>query len=57
MESITGRLSEFICGLAFEKIPPSAIERIKISVLDALGCALSGSRFECSKIVNDFVRA
>jgi len=57
MQSITGKLSEFICGLTFEKIPPSALERIKISILDTLGCALSGSQFEWARAVNDFVQS
>jgi 2-methylcitrate dehydratase PrpD len=57
MESITRKLSEFICQLSYEQIPTQAIQRIKISVLDALGCALSGAHFEWSKVVNDFVQS
>jgi len=57
MQSITGKMSEFICGLTYEKIPPTAVKRIKISLLDTLGCALSGSQFEWARAVNDFVES
>lgn len=57
MESITQQLARFICGLSYEQIPAKTILKIKMSLLDTLGCAISGSEFDCSRIVNDFVRS
>ena len=57
MNSITGKLSRFICGLSYDQIPATTILKIKMSLLDTLGCAISGSDFACSKSVNEFVRS
>lgn len=57
MESITQKLSEFICRLSFDQLPLKTIEKIKNSLLDALGCALSGSTMTWARTVNDFVRS
>ncbi len=40
----TRRVAEFVVGLAFDDIPPDVIARIKLLILDSLGCALYGSR-------------
>lgn len=47
----TARLAEFVAGLTFEAIPPEVIARIKLLILDALGCALFGARLEWSRIL------
>lgn len=47
----TGRMAEFVAGLTFAAIPPEVIARIKLLILDALGCALFGARLEWSRIL------
>ena len=47
----TARMAEFVAGLTFEAIPPEVIARIKLLILDALGCALFGARLEWSRIL------
>jgi len=49
----TARMAEFVAGLTFEAIPPDVIARIKLLILDALGCALYGARLEWSRILCD----
>jgi 2-methylcitrate dehydratase PrpD len=57
MESITRQLSQFICSLSYDRIPVRTVSKIKMSLLDTLGCAISGSGFDCSKIVNKFIQS
>ncbi len=47
----TRGIAEFVAGLHYEQIPGEVIARIKLLILDALGCALYGTRLEWSKIV------
>ncbi|MFH1381397.1 MAG: MmgE/PrpD family protein, partial [Chloroflexota bacterium] len=42
--------------LTYDKIPPPAIERIKLCLLDTFGCGLFGSTLPWSKIVAGFAR-
>jgi 2-methylcitrate dehydratase PrpD len=44
-------MAAFIAGLAYERIPPEVIARIKLLILDALGCALFGTGLEWSRIL------
>ena len=39
----TRDLAAFAAGLRYEDIPREAVERIKLSVLDSLGCCLFGA--------------
>ncbi len=57
MKSITRDLSEFICSLMYQNITERAVERVKASILDSLGCALSGSGFAWAIIVNGFIQS
>ncbi len=41
--SATQRLAEFAAALAFEQIPPEVIDKIKLCILDNLGCAIFGA--------------
>jgi 2-methylcitrate dehydratase PrpD len=38
-------LSEFACGLAFEHIPATVLERAKLLILDALGCGIASNAY------------
>ncbi|MFH1381694.1 MAG: MmgE/PrpD family protein, partial [Chloroflexota bacterium] len=52
----TRELARFAAGLTYDKIPPPAIERIKLCLLDTFGCGLFGSTLPWSKIVAGFAR-
>ena len=43
LENATRDLARFGAQLRFEQIPPDAVARIKLSVLDSLGCCLFGA--------------
>ena len=47
----TREIAAFACGLRYEAIPDEVIERIKLLILDALGCALYGAELEWSRIL------
>ena len=47
----TRRIAEFVSGLGFEQIPGEVIDRIKLLILDALGCAIYGADLEWSRIL------
>jgi len=47
----TRKLAEFISSLRYEDIPPDVIERIKLLMLDSLGCALYGANLEWCRIL------
>jgi aconitate decarboxylase len=47
----TRGIAEFVAGLRYEAIPPEVIERIKLLVLDSLGCALFGADLPWSRIL------
>jgi 2-methylcitrate dehydratase PrpD len=57
MANVTMRLAEFVSNLTYNQISQKALEKIKCSVLDALGCAISGSATEWAKIVNEFIQS
>ena len=48
----TRGIAEFVSGLRYEAIPAGVISRIKLLMLDALGCAIYGADLEWSKILH-----
>lgn len=44
-------LAHFVAGLSYERIPAEVRERIKLLILDSLGCAIFGSELEWSRIL------
>src|ERR1700739_2380541 len=47
----TRRIAEFVSGLTYEKIPAEVRERIKLLILDSLGCAIYGVNLEWCRIL------
>jgi len=47
----TRGVARFIAGLRYEDIPAEVIARIKLLILDALGCAIFGAKLEWSRIL------
>ena len=47
----TRGIAEFVSGLRYEAIPPEVLTRIKLLMLDALGCAIYGADLEWSRIL------
>src|SRR6478736_468169 len=47
----TRRIAEFVSTLSYERIPAQVIERIKLLILDSLGCAIYGAELEWCRIV------
>ena len=47
----TRGIAEFVSGLRYEAIPPAVLTRIKLLMLDALGCAIYGADLEWSRIL------
>jgi 2-methylcitrate dehydratase PrpD len=47
----TRGLAEFASGLQYERIPAGVRERLKLLILDALGCALYGAELEWCRIL------
>jgi 2-methylcitrate dehydratase PrpD len=47
----TRAIAEFISHIKYEDIPADVIRRIKLLILDSLGCALYGSDLEWSRIL------
>ena len=48
----TRGLAEFGSGLTYEAIPAEVRERLKLLILDALGCALYGAHLEWCRLVS-----
>src|SRR5258705_9776302 len=44
-------MAEFVAGLQYERIPADVRERLKLLILDALGCALYGAELEWCRIL------
>ena len=49
----TGGIARFVSGLQYDAIPTEVRERIKLLMLDSLGCALYGSHLEWCRILQD----
>jgi aconitate decarboxylase len=47
----TRGIADFVAGLRYEAIPAEVIERIKLLVLDSLGCAIFGAELPWSRIL------
>jgi 2-methylcitrate dehydratase PrpD len=47
----TAGIARFVAGLGYDAIPAEVVARIKLLILDALGCALFGSELEWSRIL------
>jgi len=47
----TRRIAEFVAGLTYEKIPAEVRTRIKLLILDSLGCAIYGANLEWCRIL------
>src|SRR5262247_729228 len=47
----TRGIAEFVAGLTYERIPAEVIARIKLLILDALGCAVYGTELPWSRIL------
>jgi len=47
----TRRMAEFVSTLTYERIPAEVRERIKLLVLDSLGCAIYGAALEWCQIL------
>jgi aconitate decarboxylase len=52
----SGALSDFVSGLRFQDLPGPVIERLKLSILDTLGCGVYGSTTQWGRIVSDYAR-
>ena len=55
--SHTRTIARFVSGLRYEDIPPVVIARIKLLMLDSLGCALHGTSLEWSRILRQTLGA
>lgn len=47
----TRGIANFVSGLTYEDIPQEVRQRIKLLILDSLGCALYGTHLEWTKII------
>jgi aconitate decarboxylase len=46
-------IARFVSGLAHEQIPPEVLERIRLLILDSLGCALYGAALPWARILQE----
>jgi 2-methylcitrate dehydratase PrpD len=53
----TRAVAQFVAGLRYEDIPAEVIARIKLLMLDSLGCALYGTSLEWSRILRETLAA
>ncbi|MES2185911.1 MAG: MmgE/PrpD family protein [Pseudomonadota bacterium] len=49
----THGIAEFVSGLRYEDLPATVVERIKLLMLDSLGCALYGANLPWTRILQD----
>lgn len=49
----TARIAEFVSGLRYEAVPEEVRQRIKLLMLDSLGCALYGAHLPWSRILQE----
>jgi aconitate decarboxylase len=47
----TSAIAQFVSGLRYDDIPDDVVARIKLLILDSLGCALYGTALEWSRIL------
>ncbi|HUD86479.1 MAG TPA: MmgE/PrpD family protein, partial [Xanthobacteraceae bacterium] len=53
----TRAIAEFVAGLTYEQIPAEVRERIKLLMLDSLGCAIYGANLEWCHILRGTLEA
>ncbi len=53
----TRRIAEFVAGLAYDDVPEPVLQRIKLLMLDALGCAIYGAGLEWCHMLQDTLTA
>jgi aconitate decarboxylase len=53
VNTYTGGIASFVSSLRYESIPGEVIERIKLLILDSLGCAIYGTALPWSRILID----
>jgi aconitate decarboxylase len=53
----TSGIATFVANLRYEAIPPEVIARIKLLILDSLGCAIFGAHLPWSQILLDTLTA
>src|SRR5580692_8857426 len=53
----TRKIAEFVSGLTYEQIPGEVRERIKLLMLDSLGCAIYGANLEWCRILRRTLEA
>ena len=53
----TRAMADFAAGLEYRAVPPPVRERVKLLILDALGCALYGAKLEWCRILQDTLGA
>jgi 2-methylcitrate dehydratase PrpD len=53
----TRRIAEFVSHLTYEQIPAEVRERIKLLILDSLGCAIYGANLEWCRILRQTLEA
>ncbi|MGZ9067268.1 MAG: MmgE/PrpD family protein, partial [Burkholderiales bacterium] len=57
LENATRDLARFASALRYEDLPAEVVERIKLSVLDSIGCMLFGATLPWTRKVADFALA
>jgi 2-methylcitrate dehydratase PrpD len=55
-KNYAGLWGDFIAATEFEDLPPDVVHRMKRSLLDMLGCAVIGSRFEPSRVLSSYLK-
>ncbi len=53
----TRKIAEFVSSLTYEQIPAEVRERIKLLILDSLGCAIYGANLEWCRILRETLDA
>src|SRR5277367_3172423 len=53
----TRKIAEFVSGLTYEQIPAEVRERIKLLMLDSLGCGIYGAALEWCRILSGTLEA
>src|SRR3982074_1164617 len=49
----TRQIAEFVCALSYERIPTSVRDRIKLLILDSIGCAIYSVDLEWCRILRE----
>ena len=57
LENATRDLARFASGMRYEDVPKEVVERIKLCVLDSIGCSLFGATLPWTRKVADFAMA